>query len=314
MKNILILVVFAALFSSCSGFFSQKIEADPPEFDKSLVFHQIVANTDTSIRLVLSRNFGVFETVDDYSKWYIKGAVVEWWEDGQKTLLLSPLSADSAFVYVGAFPTPLQVGKKYEIRVSHPDFNGVIASQELPRQVALPEQIALKRNIPAGDPYTIRHELSFVIKDAPGEENYYELSMERLYPYVDYIGQDPNGEPIFDTTYLNLRSFFETENDPNLVNSYAGSALISDKLFDGQDYKFIGRFGPAFYDSTTGDSLPYTLVIRSVTADYYKWSSSAKRQNDNSGNPFAEPTAVYSNLLNGLGIFGMYTERKTEVK
>ncbi len=314
MKNILILFVFAALLSSCSGFFSQKIEADPPEFDKSLVFHQIMANTDTSIRLILSRNFGVFETVDDYSKWYIKGATVEWWEDGQKTLLLSPLSADSAFVYVGVFPAPLQVGKKYEIRVSHPDFETVTTSQELPRQVALPEQIALKRNIPAGDPYTIRHELSFVIKDAPGEENYYELSMERLYSYVDYLGQDPNGEPIFDTNYVNLRSFFETENDPNLVNSYAGSALISDKLFDGQDYKFIGRFGPVFYNSAENDTLPYTLVIRSVTADYYKWSSSAKRQNDNSGNPFAEPTAVYSNLLNGLGIFGMYTERKTEVK
>ena len=87
------------------------------------------------------------------------------------------------------------------------------------------------------------------------------------------------------------------------------SVLLSDQFFDGETYKFKGRFA-AYYGGGVTDSIPYNFVIRSVTPEYYYWSKSYYLKSQTDDNPFAEPVSVYNNLENGLGIFGLFSERK----
>ena len=313
MRYLLILMASATLFTSCQNFFSQTLEADPPQFNESLVFHQFIGKTDTSIRLILTRNFGVFDAVDDYSKWYIKGATVEWWHAGQKVINLTPLSTDSAFVYTGQFPVPLLEGEQYEIRVSHPDFKTVTVSQILPKQIDPPTSIDFKRNLAKDEYGQYQHELSFIIKDDPNVDNYYEFLVSGEFTVFEYIGVDPQGNIIFDTLQFEANTPVSNTFDPNIADGFGNSLLLSDQFFNGQDYKFVGRIY-SNYGSSEGDSTKYSFTVRSISPDYYKWSVSANRQENNQSNPFAEPVSIFNNLENGLGIFGMYTERKTKVE
>ena len=49
----------------------------------------------------------------------------------------------------------------------------------------------------------------------------------------------------------------------------------------------------------------YDLKVRFLTLsrDFFEFATSYQKQKLNNNNPFAEPTQVYSNIENGLGIF-----------
>jgi hypothetical protein len=60
------------------------------------------------------------------------------------------------------------------------------------------------------------------------------------------------------------------------------------------------------YEGTVGEAAePFHIYILNTSEDYYRYKRSLK--NLNFGDPFAEPTLVYSNVVNGLGCFGSYT-------
>ena len=314
MRSIFFLLAAAILFSSCKNFFSQTIDTDLPDYDQGLVFHQLISDTDQSIRLELSKKVGVFEPVKTDKDWFVTGATVEWWQDGQKVLVLTPLSADSGFVYVGKFPSPLIIGPEYEIRVSHPNFETVRSVQKIPAKATDVQQLKLVREVtkdPSGAPL---NELSFVIKDNPNEQNYYEFQLSSDLYYYEYAGMDPQGMPVFDTIFYTYYNGFDNTFDQNIENGTRGGILISDQFFNGKDYKFIGRFFPGSYGSGSTDTSTYRLAIRNVTKEYYQWSVSYNKQYNAQGNPFAEPIAVYNNLENGLGIFAMFNEQRFNFK
>jgi hypothetical protein len=312
MKQLLFIILLSTvLFASCEDFFSQTVEVDPPDYSPVLVFHQTIADNEDSIRLVLTRNYGILDQVNNQSQWFVKGATIEWWQNEQKKLTLLPLSVDSAFVYVGQLPERLKAGEPYEIRISHPDFEPVTAAQTMPYPISNIEDVKVTRNAGTnefGDSYS-EVELSF--KDLGGEKNYYEFFLTSIYSYLAQTGFEPDGTPIYDTVYYPVAHQFETTFDPNIKTGIGGSTLLTDQFFDGQTYKFKGQF----IDYQNGETPnPLFLTIRSTTQDYYYWSKSYYQQSNSGDNPFAEPVTVYNNLENGLGIFGLFAERKFELK
>ncbi len=313
MKHIFAIFASSLLLQSCQNFFSQTLDTDPPPYDKALVFHELVSRDDKGIRIPLTRNFGVFDPIQNDSVFFVRGAMVEWWENGQKVLNLLPINADSSFVYEGQFPTPLQEGNNYEIRVSHPDFETVVAQQQMPRQIAPLENVKLVREVVKDEYGQPIHELSFTLNDDPAVENFYEILMSYDAFFLEYLGADPQGNPIFDTVFVESYLFFDTTFDPNIAEGFGNTKLVNDQFFNGSAYTFVGRFSPAFQDGGADTSV-YNIKVRSVTKEYYRWSVSARKQSNNQDNPFAEPVSVYTNLEKGLGIFGMFSEKSTKVQ
>lgn len=99
----------------------------------------------------------------------------------------------------------------------------------------------------------------------------------------------------------------------NLLNSQVQSdkgvyyrpeygVFFSNGKFRGLREQFEVYVDPAYLSPT------YTLKLRLLTLsnDYFEFATSYQKQRENSSNPFAEPTQVYSNITAGLGIFAGY--------
>lgn len=266
------------------------------------------------VQVELTRNFGIFDDVRGQQSWYVPGANVTWWVNGQEqgAFRLSndtTLAAKARALYVYPLTTPLRASQQCEIRVTHPDFEAVRADQVMPGLIQAGDA-RLNRNV-ATDPFGggETHEVSLTIQDRPGEKNYYEFSLRGIERYV--TGTIVNGQFVFDTLEYERTYRFDQNADPNLQEGANGSSLLTDQFFDGQSYKLVGRFTQ--YNSS-GDSTAYTLVVRRCTEAYYRWSLSYAKQYNTQDNPFSEPVPVFTNIENGLGVFGLFSERRFEVK
>jgi hypothetical protein len=311
----------ASLFlAGCTDFFSQTIETEAPQYNKSLVFHTLLSDNDSIVRVVLSRNYGIFDNVQGDKSWFVRGAKVEWWVNGAKAGDLTPLRStsgeDSTFVYEFRLPQKLQKGQTCEIRISHPDFEPVRAVQTMPsllQPTGAPRLLRDVQTIPlTGEKL---NEVSVTLQDVPGEKNYYEFAIFNTRKYLSGIFDPATGQVTFDTIeYTRSYSFEENNNDPSLRTGVGNSALLSDQFFDGQPYTFKGRFVDYNFGNVIDSSGNYTFMVRQCTEEYYRWSRSYFQQFNTQGNPFAEPVSVFNNLENGLGVFGLFSERRYKLK
>lgn len=299
MKNILfILIISSFALSSCEDFFSQTVDIDPPPYTKQLTFHLNLSDQDSAVRLLLTRNFGILETVPNYEDYFVKGGTAELYKDGQKWLTLNPLSSDSSFILVGDLPQTLQSGSTYEIRVAHPDFPSINALQTMPNDFVV-DSARVKRNAVSGqfgDEFDL---VDVFLKDQGGVRNYYEVKYTSGYYEVSY---DPINE-VFDTiAFVEYPIYPEEFSDPNVVYGVQESGLVSDQFFDGQSYKLQARI----YSNSGGILI---IRVRNITEEYYKWSRSYQSKYDAEDNPLVEPVSVFSNLVDGLGIFSVSREK-----
>lgn len=304
MRHIFILLL-PLLFASCSeDFFSQTVKVDPPPYDKALVVHEFIGNYDSLLIIEVTRNYGILETVSDTS-WGVRNATVQWLVDGQLALTPVTRGGDESFVYVADVPPGhFQPGKRYEIRVQHPDFPTISAEQVMPNPPVV-DSVRYREN---GGLNQFGERLSSVeayLQDPGGERNYYELQVRAEY-YQLFEVYDNQGNIIRIDTILSWTSvqYPDEPEDPNVAYGINGAVLVSDQFFDGQKYKF--SFRTYQYDS---DLRRYQVSVRAVTEEYYLYSRSEYRRRDSEENPLAEPVTVFYNMNGGLGIFGLYNER-----
>jgi hypothetical protein len=99
------------------------------------------------------------------------------------------------------------------------------------------------------------------------------------------------------------------------------SLLLRDQQFDGQE-KELRIYGSSYtlqpYVYGNGGSVPdtaYPLVrMYHVTEDFYRFVKSFRSAMDASGNPFAEPFNVVSNVSGGYGVFAIVSEEGFELR
>ena len=293
-----VFAVLAFTFTACSDdFFTQTIPIDPPAYTKQLSFHLNLSDRDTVAEVLLTRNFGILETVPNQEDFYVNDGIVELYKDGQKWLTLAPKNSNERHILVGVLPEPLQSGSSYEIRAEHPDYPKVSAVQAMPDDFVV-DSARIKRDAISGqfgDKFDL---IDLFLKDEPGVRNYYEVSISGTYFYELY---DPN-TGMTDTIYTDYPVYIEDFTDPNAVYGVNGSGLFSDQFFDGQSYKFQLQVY-----SYSGSK--FTVHVRSITEEYYKWSRSYQAKYDADENPLVEPVSVFSNLVDGLGIFSVSREK-----
>jgi hypothetical protein len=294
MKFLMKIAFFGLIFSSCSNFFDQVINIDPPKYDKQLVIQCKADNFDSVLQISVTRNVGLLETVAD-SLLNVSDATVEWLENG---VLMHTFTLDSMgfvsqvnygqvfFKYYGAnlrqpFITP---GKNYELRVSHPDFPSVSAMQTAPIPLKLDTATVRIDSLGFGNQHA---SFSLTFQDPPNEVNIYEI-------YVR-------------SNNLNYQYGIESD-DPNIENSvFYDRVLLSDRNFDGKKYNFRFKTDDVYSDS-------YIVGFRSISKEYYQFIKSVPKNEEASYNPFASPVQVPSNITGGLGLFGLAGTHEIVVK
>ena len=125
----------------------------------------------------------------------------------------------------------------------------------------------------------------------------------------------------FKTTLANASEAFEYYrlshyvSFQDLVNEYEynvnyGSTFINDDALSSN--ALYSEFNVQYYDYSMEQSqISCVTYIMNCTEEYYRFHQTLNNQSP--GDPFSEPTLVYSNIENGLGVFAGYKKVMVEV-
>jgi len=164
--------------------------------------------------------------------------------------------------------------------------------------------------------YSTGLDLRIRFKDEPNVKNYYRLVLKGRSYYED-------GKIVENTINLTSEDLvFESDNKDILgVSSwYYLYNEFNDRLFDGKTYELKTR---AYFNKTMLINKPNTskptgvetititrqeliVVLQSISESYYYYLKTIAA-NQGGEDFFTEPVQIYSNIQNGLGIFGSYT-------
>lgn len=294
-KYIFIAVCVLVGFTSCENFFTTTLKVDPPEHEETLAVHAYVKEGDTVLFASVRTTVGLLENPNELTE--VNDATVELFGGTEKigTFVPEPDLNFQFYNYVLELDKPVEeYSRDLEIRVSHPNYPTASARDVMPEQ-NLPVEVEYLPNAgldEEGDPAA---GLEITINDPAGVENFYEMTLLA----VSTFGPDQN-----------VYSIYVSSVNPS-ISAGAGyeELLVSDVTFDGTSPKFLVTF--AKYEEENQE-----LVLRwnSITRSQYLYSKSIRAFSDTQNNgPFAEPVSVFSNMENGLGVFGLRTTDYIEI-
>ena len=302
-SSYLILVTCCFLLYACQ----KEVKIDMPTYSPKLVVNCFF-NPDSTWKVNLSSSVPI--SGNDQPS-YISNATVELYEDN---VLISTLSyADSNYVNN---QKPL-LNKLYTLKVSAPGFESVECSDKLlsttttftakldtiQRYITI-KNLAFSENIPVSP-------LKIGIKDEATVENFYEF--RGIYTN-DQITPVRTTNVIFHSLSPGLESF----------SRYQRLVLFRDLLFNGKENDLMlyldnqQTFFMTYLPSGDIGVLWWKInnlyfEMKQVSEQYFLYQKTFLQQKYNRENPFAEPTKVYTNVKNGLGIFAGYQSYKVKL-
>jgi hypothetical protein len=204
--------------------------------------------------------------------------------------------------YVGqAFPNENQ---NYKLRVNCPGYDEITSNDGLPGFITI-NNIDTNTVTGSGNEEDFL-ELTVSFNDPAESQNFYLVETYAIGPW----GLIDDGDTIwddYDTTKVQMNLTDEAFiNDENLKE---GQGLFNDLLFNGET-KLLKVEIPKELGFNDEDEKDYffkteTLIfyIHNISKSYYYFRTSLELYNQRSGNPFAQPVQVFSNINNGFGIF-----------
>lgn len=273
----LILLYFSLILlaSSCE----KNIQVEIPEYEEKIVVEGWIEPNEVAY-VMLTKNSAFFSTVDSaaLTNMLISDAIVtvsNGTKSEQLTLTFDPNYAPP-ILYKGS-TLKGEVGKTYTLKI---EVNGKI----LTSSTTIPKPISLDSVWFKVEPD--KDSLGYIwgsFSDPANEINFYRLSTKR-------IGKDKRFIPIM-------------------------GAVYEDKFFNGQSFIFSINRGLESYTSEATDpefmyfKIGDTVIVKTTAIDYntFAFWRSAEMEMFSSGNPFATPTYIPTNIEGGaLGVWGGY--------
>lgn len=305
-----ILSVFALfLLASCE----KDIKVVVPPHESKLVVNSITMEGDT-IEVMVGKSVGV----NDYN--YKRSQLIT---DANVVLTVDGVAQALTYdVISGTYRSKAvaEKGKAYLLKVSAKGYQDVEASTYVPALVSITSAGVINnaRNTTSNGP---QDELKLKFTDPAAASDYYVL---RILPGQDYSIQDS----IYG--YQNYSySTCVTSSDPSIEDQYgdplsgdecmnSSEILFGDGLFNGKEKELKVYIYSGFFQSyaitANGDTLKPVVELWHISEGYYKYMKTVRYSMNNEGNPFAEPTSVYTNIKNGYGIFSMMSKDEQEVE
>jgi hypothetical protein len=303
MKKIIILELITILIlSACE----KVIEVDVPRKDSKLVVSSWL-NKDKVIEVKVTKSFHILESPNNGSQgpdvFIVKNATPVIYENNISidTLVYDAQSRS----YKSLKNSKIRDGYTYSIKVSAAGFAEVTAQTIVPVQSVIAGLTHVKhaRTNSEGEEMD-----DVIIKlDDPAGKNYY---LVRIFP-ASYGPTNPE-YPIncVSTTDKDLEVVGE-DGDPIENDCLDGNYLLmKDVNFEGRQkqlrisassFQFETRVNPGQQVAR-----PYVKVFQ-ITEDYFRYLKSYSAYQNSDDNPFAEPVNVYTNIVNGYGIFSAHT-------
>lgn len=291
MKRHVIFFICIVMSASCT----RVIEIDMENTQPLPVINALI-NPDSIWQISLTRSRNILE-ISYYAP--IPNAEVTILDDNGVLIETLQYVSDQYFRYkYRGSSTPMENGL-FRVSVKMEDGQVLSAKSQIPVPVPIESvEIDSSKFIINGDDI----EMAVVFNDPPKEKNYYTIKILRS---AYYLNNEDTIRFVEDVYYEPVNPKFEID------VSNGNGTLISDNLFNGDVYEFRLKIKP-YYNMGTTENLKVGLL--SVSEEYYKYFFSINLQSGNSEDPFAQPTQVFSNIENGIGIFAGYSSSYIQVK
>ncbi|MFK8037537.1 MAG: DUF4249 domain-containing protein [Crocinitomicaceae bacterium] len=265
-------------------------------------------DSDIKSRIVVN---GLFETEDTLKIQlsesrdilFNNGGVLPDILTGQAKLLTADNQSIGEFVHEGSglyylpnfLPKP---GVEYKLKVNNTGFDEVSAINKIPASISISNIDTLRK--------ADYMDIDITFSDNGNEENYYGILIIDKGKFEYEIEPGVVVTEYYDNSWVctkDLNVYGSVDPEGDICSE--GDLLISDDNFNGSNYTITVK--------KYMDDNPDTLIVslRSISADLYKYKTTLQKYNEVQGNPFGEPVQVFSNIVNGFGIFAgqsVYTD------
>lgn len=302
MKIILILTVSISFFllTGCVKILNSELKSK----ETKMVLNAAIS-TDSVFTVNVSRTFNIFENESENNLPFINGANVRLFENDNYLFNLDSFG----YGYYRKSDFYPEAGKQYRITVSYGSYKNIESIASVPHMVPI---VAFDTSsiiaVPSYGGTETEYTGKITYNDPPDTTNYYQLTC------MLYIYNGPN------LLFAYQQGIWPTdENSRFFDGEYNGNLLWSDKLTNGQQVSFSFVYYSSYEYELPPDRdqqrLKFEFRLQSLTKEYFTYLKSLGIywETGGSDNPFSEPVVIYSNVDNGYGIFGAYSQDTTSV-
>ena len=208
------------------------------------------------------------------------------------------LTHDFGGHYTGiTFP---QLGENYRVEAEASGFTSVYSENNLPTPISI---ISVDTNTTFVDDEE-KLEMSITFSDPVNINNYYLVSVAAGGWFTDDYWNGTSW--VIDSTFYEF-SIPILVDDPTFENygsnRWENNGIFTDFSFDGQNKTIDIAINSGEYEYKLDDLEYFEVRIYNITEAAYLYNKSYNLYQNASGNPFAQPVQVYSNVSQGFGIF-----------
>jgi hypothetical protein len=301
MRFIILILLSTSLLTSCDPI---AIDADFPEVSKLCVNSCLTDNSSFLVEITWVKPF--LNNSNEFA--FVCDARVELFEDDRPVTIVTPFfhrSSPEVCVYRIDEPSfQPQAGSRYQLKITYTGFPDIVAETRFPSNVPI-----LKVDTLPGNNTESSIPINVYFYDEPGVENYYTLIERRRQYYYDSSGKVVS-------RYQDLPLM--TSNSLYYQNIGASLDLLDGLRQEPILFSDTGIEGGLFVVPTSvllsADTSRRDIVLRNLSEEYYRYLTSYRVQQSLSGDEFAQPVPVFSNIHNGIGIFGSYNQSVIRIK
>ena len=291
MKRLLFLLSISLAYISCEKVIPFDGDVNTPKLVINSVFE-----SDSTFKVHVSSSRSVIDTASFKN---IDDAIVTI-KDGNENIIETLNHVENGFYKGQTFP---QENQTYILEINHTNYDNITASDSLPSPITI-NSVDTSTMV---DPINgNRLQISMNFDDPENTQNYYLIETYSVNEYLVIKNSDTT-EYELDTT----KQFMVLTDEvfQNGGSPWREQGLFNDLLFNGQN-KTLELEIPN--DSWSGSedgydwsykTLTLRLYLHNITLSYYYYRTSLELFQNATGNPFAQPVQVFSNVENGFGVF-----------
>jgi hypothetical protein len=283
-------VFFLFFLISCEKEIEFKGEGKQP-----LLVLDAILETDAPPLITLTRSVFFLTNSNNSADASVNGATVKLTNvtDGIDYFLTTSASG----IYTGN--TNIKQNTVYRIEISHPDFPSISSEMRTTSNIALIDFDTSS----IAEPFDTKHLVTFHFQDPIGL-NFYSVITSSVKKVSEYD---------YDNNLLSIDTITSTDiaytEDPSLAVYTWNTFLFNDLLFEAKLKSMKLQIYQTYYGSgggtTNTEYLSRTVKLINLTEDAFKYFKTI--ENNQPNGPFNDPTNVFTNVKNGLGIFGSYS-------
>lgn len=292
--NLLLSILTIILFSC-----QKEIEYKGDLGENFLVVNGIIEN-DSVVRISLSKSTPAIGEQATGSSEIISLATLTLTDNSTSETFTSN-SVNSQGYY--EFGTTAKTGHSYSISIAHPSFTLATSTSSVPQNLSILSWDSTSYN----------------------ETNSYSSELTKI-KSVNIHWQDLDGANKYAVKVFSIDTLtgIETSLFPRIPDFLFGNSfeegkisLFNDETFNTTTMSLNISFEKDFYYDMTYTPVgekSYRIVLYNLSNDVYNYIVSTSKAVQSGNSPFAQPVKVYTNITNGLGIFGGTNSTNVKIK